>query len=273
MRIYGLLLAFLALASGPVYARQESASSTTDGPTNATPVAPTPDKDGVYLTGPGISSPELLRTVPAAYPPDAAETDIPHVVILSVVIGVDGAVRNIHVVNPRTSAYDDYAIAAIKQSQFQPGTLNGNPVPVRIAVRVRFFHLRPAIPMLQAAPRVVGSGSFGHDDSSRPDDPFKLRPGDTTPMAINTVNADFSDEARRERFEGVILVSLIVNEEGLPVDLQVVRPAGHGLDEKALEAVKQYRFQPAIRDGKPVAVRIRVEISFRLGRGSTWQSR
>jgi TonB family protein len=87
------------------------------------------------------------------------------------------------------------------------------------------------------------------------------------PKALNNVEAEFSDEARRGRFEGFVLVSLVVNKEGLPEDLQVERPAGHGLDEKALEAVRQYRFTPAMRDGNPVAVRIRVEISFRLGQG------
>ncbi len=271
MRKSGLLLALLVLASGAAWAQQELAPSTSDGPMNTKPVAPTPDKDGVYQIGLGVTSPEIAQAAPAEYPPDAAETDVPHVVIVSAVIGTDGVAKNMQVVNLRPSAYDDYAIAAVKRSQFQSGTLNGNPVPVRVWVRVRFFHLRPAIPMLQTALRAGGLGSFGQDAAASQDDPFRLRPGDTPPKTINNVNAEFSDEARRGGFEGVVLVSLIVNEQGLPVDLRLVRTAGHGLDEKALDSVRQYRFEPAMRDGKPVAVRIRVEISFRLGRGGAGQ--
>jgi TonB family protein len=273
MRKNGLLLVLLVLASGAAFAQQELPPSTDDGPLNITPLSLQPDKDGVYQVGSGVISPELVKPVPATYPPDAAETDVPHAVILSAVIGVDGAAKNIQVRNSRTSVYDDYAIAAVKQSQFQPGTLNGNPVPVWVWVRVRFIHLSPAIPMIRTAPRASGFGSFGQDAPDRQDDPLKLRPGDTPPKAINNVNAEFSDEARRGKFEGVVLVSLIVNQEGMPTDLRVERAAGHGLDEKALESVRQYRFNPAMRDGKPVAVRINVEISFRLGRGGAGPSR
>lgn len=273
MQKSGLLLALLVLASSAAFAQQELAPSTDDGPLNAKPLSATPDKDGVYQIGLGVISPEIAQAAPAKYPPDATEADVPHAVVVSAVIGVDGAAKNIQVTNLRSSVYDDYAIAAIKQSQFQPGTLNGNPVPVWVWVRVRFFHLRPAIPMIQTAPRAGGFGAFGQDASASQDDPLKLRPGDTPPKTINNVNAEFSDEARRGGYEGIVVVTLIVNEKGLPVDLRVVRPAGHGLDEKALEAVSQYRFQPAMRNGQPVAVRITVEISFRLGRGGAGQFR
>jgi TonB family protein len=266
MQKNALLLALLMLASGSAWAQQELAPSIDSGPLNLKPVAPQPDKDGVYLAGPGVTSPELVRPAPAAYPPDAAESDPPHLVILSAVIGVDGAAKNIQLLNLRTSAFDKFAIAAVKQSQFQPGILNGDPVPVQVHVRVRFFRLRPAIPILQSDSKTGGWQSFGQDALSQ-DDPLKLRRGDMPPKALNNVEAEFSDEARRGRFEGFVLVSLVVNKEGLPEDLQVERPAGHGLDEKALEAVRQYRFTPAMRDGNPVAVRIRVEISFRLGQG------
>lgn len=265
MQKSGLLLALLVLASCAVFAQQELAPSTDDGPLNAKPLSATPDKDGVYQIGLGVTSPEIAKAAPAEYPPDAAETDVPHVVFVSAVIGVDGVAKNIQILNPRTSAYDDYAIAAIKRSQFQPGTLNGNPVPVWVWVHVRFFHLKPAIPMIRTAPKAGGLGAFEQDASAVENDPLNLRPGDTPPRTINNVNAEFSEEARRDRFEGVVIVSLVVNEEGLPTDLLVERAAGHGLDEKALEAVRQYRFKPAMRAGKSVAVRIRVEISFRLG--------
>jgi TonB family protein len=89
--------------------------------------------------------------------------------------------------------------------------------------------------------------------------------GVSPPIPLNTVEAEFSNEARRAKYQGVCLIQLIVNRRGLPVDLHVVRALGMGLDQKALEAVRQYRFKPAMLDGKtPVPVMITVEVNFRL---------
>ena len=57
---------------------------------------------------------------------------------------------------------------------------------------------------------------------------------------------------------------LIVDDQGRPRDIRVVRGLGFGLDAKAIEAVKQWRFQPAMKDGHPVNVQISVEVGFRL---------
>ncbi|MGA2084504.1 MAG: energy transducer TonB, partial [Terracidiphilus sp.] len=84
------------------------------------------------------------------------------------------------------------------------------------------------------------------------------------PILVNNIVPEFSDQARREKIQGVVMVSLLVNEEGVPIDLSVTKGLGYGLDEKALEAVSQYRFKPAMRGGVPVEARITVEVNFRL---------
>jgi protein TonB len=87
----------------------------------------------------------------------------------------------------------------------------------------------------------------------------------SAPIALNSVEAEFSDEARRAKYQGVVLVEVIVDAQGYPQDPRVVRPLGMGLDEKALEAIRKYRFKPAMKDGKtPVAVKLNVEVNFRL---------
>ncbi|MGB8258771.1 MAG: energy transducer TonB [Terracidiphilus sp.] len=87
----------------------------------------------------------------------------------------------------------------------------------------------------------------------------------SSPIPIHQVDPEFSDEARRAKYQGVCIVSLIVDAQGNPQNVHVVRALGMGLDEKAIEAVKQYRFKPALRDGKtPVAVSLNIEINFRL---------
>jgi TonB family protein len=56
----------------------------------------------------------------------------------------------------------------------------------------------------------------------------------------------------------------MVTEDGLPVDVRIEKSVGHGLDENALQSVSKYRFKPAMKDGKPVAARVAVEVNFRL---------
>ena len=87
----------------------------------------------------------------------------------------------------------------------------------------------------------------------------------SAPVPLFEPEAEFSDEARRAKYQGVCLVALIVDAQGNPQNVRVIRPLGMGLDEKALEAVRKYKFKPAMRDGKtPVAVPVNVEVNFRL---------
>jgi protein TonB len=87
----------------------------------------------------------------------------------------------------------------------------------------------------------------------------------SAPIPINNVEAEFSDEARRAKYQGEVTISLIVDAQGYPQDPRVVRALGMGLDEKALEAVRKYRFKPAMRDGRtPVAVMVNVVVNFHL---------
>lgn len=92
-----------------------------------------------------------------------------------------------------------------------------------------------------------------------------MPPGVTPPRPTQTGNPEYSDEARKKHIEGTVLISTLVNEQGMPTDIRVEKGIGYGLDENAMRSVSQYRFQPATdRDGHPVPVRIAVEVSFRL---------
>jgi len=84
------------------------------------------------------------------------------------------------------------------------------------------------------------------------------------PRPIYQAEPEFSERARRLKKQGVIVLSLVVNDEGLPTDVSIIRPLGYGLDEKALSCVKNWRFKPAEKNGQPVAAKIAVEIDFHL---------
>jgi periplasmic protein TonB len=93
---------------------------------------------------------------------------------------------------------------------------------------------------------------------------FRVGGGVSAPVPIYKPDAEFSEEARKTKHQGTVLLSLVVGADGRPRDMRVVRPLGMGLDEKALEAVKQWRFEPAKRDGVAVPVYISVEVNFNL---------
>jgi TonB family protein len=94
---------------------------------------------------------------------------------------------------------------------------------------------------------------------------YRIGGGVSAPVLVHSVDPDFSDEARRAKYQGVCLISIIVDAQGNPQNPRVVRALGMGLDEKALEAIRQYKFKPAMKDGKtPVPVMMTVEVNFRL---------
>jgi TonB family protein len=103
---------------------------------------------------------------------------------------------------------------------------------------------------------------------TRPDDPLPspvFSVGEhsaITPTPLHIVPAEYSDDARKAKYQGFCLVRLIVDEHGMPRDAHVIRPLGMGLDQNAVAAVKQYRFKPGIYNGKPVAVRLSVVVNF-----------
>jgi protein TonB len=94
--------------------------------------------------------------------------------------------------------------------------------------------------------------------------PYRVGGDVTAPKVLKHVEAEFSDEARRKKVQGTMLLSVVVGADGNPHDIRVVSGLGHGLDENAIKALKQWRFEPASKDGQPVPTIIRVEVTFHL---------
>jgi protein TonB len=88
--------------------------------------------------------------------------------------------------------------------------------------------------------------------------------GVSSPVLITQVEPEFSEEARKAKFPGNVIVNLIVDAKGMPQNVHVSQGVGMGLDQKAIDAVKQYRFKPAMENGKPVAVYMNVEVTFQI---------
>ncbi len=93
---------------------------------------------------------------------------------------------------------------------------------------------------------------------------FRIGGGVSAPRPLYTPDPEYSEEARKAKYQGTVVLWLIVGPDGHPRDVRVARPLGMGLDEKAIQAVRQWKFEPAMKDGRPVAVQMNVEVSFRL---------
>jgi periplasmic protein TonB len=106
----------------------------------------------------------------------------------------------------------------------------------------------------------IGPGSGGNMGGG----PRRIGGGVSAPEVIYSVEPEFSEEARKAKVAGNVLVSLWVEPNGLPSHVRVVRGVGMGLDEKAVEAVKQYKFKPAMENGKPVEVELNIEVNFQI---------
>jgi TonB family protein len=93
---------------------------------------------------------------------------------------------------------------------------------------------------------------------------YRIGGGVSSPIPISRVEPEYSEEARKAKFMGTVVLALIVDERGLPKDVRVVRAVGLGLDEKAIEAVLKWRFRPGYLNGNPVPVHAQIEVNFRL---------
>lgn len=119
-------------------------------------------------------------------------------------------------------------------------------------------------------PDGIGGGrgkSIGSTDGSGAGERAVYSPGRggvTMPVPIRRVEPEYSEEARKARAMGVVLVAVEIGPDGKPRNVRVTRSFGLGLDEKAMEAVMQWLFRPGTKDGKPVAVSAEIQVAFHL---------
>ena len=115
-------------------------------------------------------------------------------------------------------------------------------------------------PSATSAPQATGATQAS--SSTAKDKPTHAGGSVTAPKLIRSVDPEYSEEAKRAKFFGTVVVHIVVDEDGNPTHVQVAKSAGMGLDEEAVKAVSQYKFKPATRDGKPVKVEIYIAVSF-----------
>jgi len=93
---------------------------------------------------------------------------------------------------------------------------------------------------------------------------YRVGGGVTAPTLLSKVEPEYSEEARKAKYQGTVTLYIQVDPTGKAINMRVLHSLGLGLDEKAMEAVKKWRFKPGTKDGKPVTVEAQIEVNFRL---------
>jgi TonB family protein len=139
---------------------------------------------------------------------------------------------------------DDNALAAVHSWRFSPAKRNGAPVGAIAQIDIDFS--------LAAAPPVE------YDDTNR------VGAGISAPTVVRRVEPQYTEEARQARLVGTVILQAVVQTNGTANILKIVKSLPLGLTESALEAIRQWRFRPAVRNGDDVPVAINIEVGFNL---------
>jgi TonB family protein len=234
----------------------------------APPIAPAAQQpNGPIRISGGVAAGQIISKVNPVYPPEAKEKGIQGTVVLHAIIGKDGTVQQLAVISgPPVLA--DSAIDAVKQWVYKPYLLNGDPTEVDTTITVNFSLENSAQPNSDATaqhppsppPPPADSYQVGGSDAGAYNVGGSVRP----PVATYTAIPEFPEAARKAKLSGNVIVALVVDSNGQPQNVRVAQGLGNGLDEKAVEAVQQYRFKPATRDGEPVPVNLKVAVNFQI---------
>ena len=231
------------------------------GQGNATPPPPPPPPppgsqsgalDGVAVRGysaeTGASLPMVIRKVQPAYSEEARAARFQGTVVLRAEVGPDGKANNITVQRHLGLGLDEKAVEAVSQWVFRPAMKDGLPVAATVTLEINFR---------------LGDQTFPNQGASD-SGVFKVGSGVTAPTLLQKVEPEYTVQARMAKYEGTAVLYVEIGTDGIPRKIQVTRGLGLGLDQKAVEAVSQWRFAPGTRFGVPVTVAATVEVNFRL---------
>jgi len=228
------------------------------GEPNAARMEPPPpgssqsDDHNPVRVSPGVVAGNLISHVNPVYPADAKAAHLQGAVVLRATISKTGTVEELRVVSGPPQLTKS-ALDAVKQWVYKPYLLNGEPVEVQTTITVNFTFADPAPPPAQGALQEYGGEPVR-----------KIGGGVSSPVPVFESQPEYSKEAKKAKLNGIVLVNLIVDAEGMPQNVHVLRGVGMGLDEKAVEAVQQYKFKPATEGGKPVPVNLNIEVNFKI---------
>ncbi len=187
------------------------------------------------------------RLLPFKAPPRVHPEDFTNPETLDAFVSADGTLTRFEMIGAG-GAVGDAAIRKISDTmRFSPATCGGKP-------------------MASETPVVIGEMDIGMTEFVDPKDfPVAGEAGYTNPECIYCSQPSYSDEGLNERIQGPVVLTLVVMPDGKAHDVRVLEGLGHGLDQEAVKGVLSWQLKPASGpDGKPAAVRMPIEIDFRI---------
>ncbi len=170
----------------------------------------------------------------------------------------DGSLSGAKLVQPSgDSVLDQAALEALRRaSPFEelPSNYGGQSLALRMRLHYDPNWATPPEQLRRVNPGSETPATTAPEHAGRP----------PVAQAICTPEPEFSEEARRKHVEGVVVLQLTVSENGDVKDAVVTKGLGYGLDEKALETVRRWKFKPPLKDGQPISTTLTVEIDFHL---------
>lgn len=254
----------------------------------AQPADAKPESVKVYSPGPDVTAPELLPLNLTPIVPEKCKKKEDGAVILSELVDTTGRPRNLIFLHATGTDLDRFALQIVAADRFKPGIHDQAPVVVAQSIVVEFhacviekkddagkkiylLHLQtPPLQKLGPLSQPPAEAAFASETGSSQESGdgavnFSRVGGRVTaPVPVLDPAPEYSDKARRAKYQGVCLIGLIVDAQGMPQNIHAVRQLDYGLTEKAIEAVNKYRFKPAMKDGQPVPVYVTIEVNFHL---------
>lgn len=199
------------------------------------------------------------------YPKDALRNGVSGTVELRAVIEPDGKLKDLTVLSGEPE-FSKSAIDAIRKWRFHPRVQHGQPVETSFKIHARFNPLlREANSDVELeSPRTELNAAASPTTllDLGPDVHHLSEPGIIAPKQIYSPEPEFSEESRKEKQHGIVGIGLVVGIDGLPRDLRILCSSIPGSNENAVNAVKQWKFTPAKKDGKAVPAAIEIDVSF-----------
>lgn len=175
-----------------------------------------------------------------------------------------GSPVNFQVLSASHAIWGPEALAVVRDWQFIPGTKFGVPVAVPCTLDLVWGRANLSPQALEWAVAQMSTPSI--PETLDAPTPAPADGAESSPAVAYKTDPSYTEEARKAGLEGTVVISLFIGEDGIPQDLRVTRRLGLGLDEKAIDAVSQWRFRPALRNGLPSRVPATIEVNFRLPR-------
>jgi TonB family protein len=243
----------------------------------------------VYYAGPGVTAPSLLPITFTDVVASGQCKKLDGTAELSAFVDAQGIPRYVFLLQPIGNNLDKVAIYIADADRFNPGTRNGQPAAVAATIKasiqscieekndehgqkIHFLQLRSMpqqqVDLQRSASKdasIVLDGPTPAPTDNSTLVPYKVGGRVSAPILLKSGEVEYSDYARKQKISGVCIVSLIVDASGMPQNVHLVKSLESGLDQNAINAVSQYRFKPAMKNGTtPVPVQITVTVDFRL---------